>query len=398
MTAALCQKILLQTVSSAIEKPPSRESLLFLLKLFDPNLCDKDLDDGSKRESAKRKVTLVIHPDKVKASRRRKDEEEKKEVYDDDEEESQVLFLGEEPEVTTKRFQDFQNFYYQACKPWNLTPPIMAESQFHIKDKKHYLFDNSRLQVPSSQGVMTYKLVSSLVGYTCMNIYGAAAHEKVTEKVFDFAEAKTWSERENCVTDLFNEYGGYELLSSVEAIKTHLIEKGPVVSNSFILTRAFFDACEHSTCFEKSLVGSRHPVLIVGYKTTALGDMWLINAVRGKRVDIPVYTGQFSIETEAIAPISDFSDLPWQDESLAFDAPMDGWDLSWKIIIFYLDGSKLETLFEVIDCTLFVAISSKKRFVLRDEKKKAKSRWVHLTDVAWRKEYKDWEVSVKLCE
>jgi hypothetical protein len=51
------------------------------------------------------------------------------------------------------------------------------------------------------------------------------------------------------VKDVFDAEVGTKVLSNIADIKEELMKRGPVVSTSFRLSRAFLNACEHSSSF-----------------------------------------------------------------------------------------------------------------------------------------------------
>jgi len=198
---------------------------------------------------------------------------------------------------------------------------------------------------------------------------------------------------------LFEEHGGCNNLDSVDEIKKEIMSRGPVISTSFRLTQAFLKAGGNSSCFETSLTGDNHAILIVGWKLSAFGEMWLVRSLYGS-CDIPISMGQFSIEDEVLAPANDFSQTPWQDESKAFDVyslGSNGW-YSRPKLSFHVTCVQLEELFKALGCTISEALSHKIQFVLRDGNKKARSRWAYLTDIAWKEDVKEYKISVRFCE
>ena len=127
--------------------------------------------------------------------------------------------------------------------------------------------------------------------------------------------------------------------------------------------------------------------------------MWLVRSVRGdENVDIQIAIGQFAIDDKVFSPKNDFSQTPWQDGKSAFDLNcLSGVDwYSWSNIYFHIDGSELGDLFELLDCSWSQAIEEKRRFILRDGKKKARSRWAYLIDVTWQK--KEWKINASFCD
>ena len=172
--------------------------------------------------------------------------------------------------------------------------------------------------------------------------------------------------------------------------------RGPVVSTSFILSRAFLNACEHSTSFDASLIDQAHPIVLVGWKLSPYGETWLVRSVDGSSHDIPIAFGQFSIDDECMAPLDSFEQTPWQDHTKAVDifmgaaadAAVADW-YSWKGIETFVDHGGLAAFAKALGGSIF----GKGNIVLRDKDKIARSRWAILTDVSWSDEYKKWKVT-----
>jgi len=375
---ARLRNIFLQQVDKALAEEPSRDALLCLLQITDPALTDVDLDSKTKRERTLRNLKLLIHPDKHPSDNH-----------------------------ATKRFQDTQSFC-DAClsclknkkKRKKQTSPrsVNFPLEFHVQDNWPFLAVNSHYHpILPSHKMGCAKIIEKALSYTCINYRGAIAHGKPADLVWKFSSVSGSSAAS--ARRLFEKLGGCNDLNSIDKIKTEIMTRGPVVSTSFRLTRGFLNAGENASCFDTSLTGDSHAILIVGWKLSAFGEMWLVRSVRGSN-EIPISMGQFSIEDEVLAPANDFSQWTWQDESKAFDVYSLGstdW-YTWTALELHEKSESLEKLFKVLGCKMSKALSHKIRFVLRDGNKKSRSRWAYLTDLEWEEENKWWNISLQLCE
>ena len=194
--------------------------------------------------------------------------------------------------------------------------------------------------------------------------------------------------------DVLSKHGGFKSLTSgsIEEIKLEIIHHGPVVSYSFTPTREF--AGEHQDSILKSRIKKHHYCLIVGWKLTEFGEVWLVQRYNGRQI-IEVPLGQFSIDDNILAPKDYFVSTCWQ-QGPHFDRDM-GTFADWfqyESITLLLKSIELEEFAEVLGSQGFhEAISKKARFVIRDRKKQALSRSCVLTDVKWSKASKVWQVT-----
>jgi len=380
---ARLRSLFVQQVDRALAEDPSQEALLRLLQIADPGLTESEFLMDTKRKSTLRKLNLLIHPDK--------DTNDKQ---------------------ATERFQSTQSFYAKCTlclgkdaprrKKHSCSSPrsVGLSLEFHVKDKWPFL-DPGTLQ-PAVSDIKTPPgkiIVEKAIGYKCINFRGAIAHGRKTERAFTCSAVI--ADNSTSAAELFDKRGGHTKLESVEDIKLEISTRGPVVSTSFTLTREFLKASGHADYFNTSLAGDRHSVLIVGWELSSLGEVWLVRSLRGT-VDIPIAIYQFSIEDEVLAPANDFLQTPWQDESKAFDICFSGVDgdwYSWSNIDVHVSSDKLKALFKILDCSWSKAVAErKKRFLFRDESKKARSRWAYLKDIEWSEEHNEWKISARFCE
>lgn len=117
----------------------------------------------------------------------------------------------------------------------------------------------------------------------------------------------------NTVVDIFKRKGGgAKVLDTVDEIKEELTKQGPVVSTSFVPSKEFVSASEHAGSFLKKRVGKPHELLLIGWKFTATGEVWLAKPLRGEST-IQIASGQFAVDDVVMAPESSFDDEYWQE-------------------------------------------------------------------------------------
>lgn len=371
-------RIVLKQVDQALSEEPSRETLLGLLHIADPSFADKDVCVDKKRESVLRSLNLLIHPDKDPGDRKAK-----------------------------KRFQDTRLFYDKCLPHLHSTKKMKRKRdtspgsdafplQFHTQDKWPFLASVIKTPRPAPLDALDAKMVATIVAYKCVNCRGAIAHGKRTELVYDDSNVEKNSAQS--ARQALGGFGGCKTLSLIGEIKQEIMLQGPVVSASFQLEKAFLNAGDNAHAFESSLVGQNHAVLIVGWKQTAFGEMWLVWSLKGNE-DIPISIGQYALEEDVLAPSSDLSDRPWQNQEKAFDLnDLPGDWYTWPSFATSEVSGKLESLFKALGCSWATALSSKTPFVVREAKNIARSRYAHLTDIEWIESEKQWKISANFCD
>ncbi|CAB9499738.1 expressed unknown protein [Seminavis robusta] len=368
-------RIILQQVDKALQEEPSRDALFWLLQIVDPSLDKEGFCNERKRASTFRQLKLLIHPDKN----------------------------NDDKQHATKRFQDVQTFFDQ-CTGTGLHKQrtrrkkqhtnMNLPSYFHVNGKWAFLASHA-LGINGPPHVFWDCRVSGqelelTMAYKCINCRGTIAHGKTTEVTYNYhhvveASAKTAKE-------LFEDFGGSKPLGSVNEIKEEIMARGPVVSTSFCYSQPFFEASAHATDFQNGLVGSNHALLIVGWQQTACGEVWLVRSKNGA-TDIPIAIGQYSLEEDVIAPVSDLSNRPWQEPKKAFDVPrLPAEWYSWTYIQMYCDDNELQHLFKALGTSVISSVNKKVPFVIRESEKKARSRWAYLTDLEWIEAGNNWKV------
>jgi hypothetical protein len=356
-------RIILRQVDKALEEEPNREALLNLLQIADPSFQESDLGNPSRQEKAVRALKLLIHPDKHKND-----------------------------QSATERFQKTQNFFEQALQApgeshnGRKKRKRSTATHFHVQDPWPFLSHLHKEPVAPASITPDAVQLEKMIAYKCINYRGAIAHGKNTELRYDFNSVQT-NAAESAI-QLFQGHGGYKQLHTVQEIKDELQTRGPVISTSFHL-QAFLNS------HEDELSMSCHPVLIVGWKETE----WLVRTFKGD-TDICIAIGQYSMEEQVLAPTHDFTDEMWQKEDKVYVAPglpSPDW-YHWTAIILTCSSSKLEALFQDLNCSWGTALANREPFVIREETNKARSRYAHLTDIAWDRDKKQWQISADFCD
>ena len=369
----------LEQVRTVLAQEACSASLLKLLQLADVKMSEFDLFDTSKREKAFQGLSSLINRDEHQTSN------------------------GTVAELS----RDMQNFYDQSIqnlctqnckkrKTFNGSPvSVRFPMEFHVKDKWPFL----DVQHPITEYTVSSKMVSKSIAYKCVNYRGSIAHGKRAELIFtnNYASRDT----SGTVKEVFEKLGGSKILDSIDAIKEELMKHGPVVSVSFRLTEAFLNTNEHAACFSPLLINSSHAVLIVGWKHSAFGEMWLVRSVKEGSGDILLAMQQFSIEDRCVAPLSSFENIPWQYGKRVLNVTF-GDDKSWRLwlsskrMICPVTSKDLVTLSMVLGCGFCQASAKKISFLARDEAKKARSLRVRLNNVSWNKSKKLWDVTLDI--
>ncbi len=235
------------------------------------------------------------------------------------------------------------------------------------------------------------KVLAPLIAYQCINARGAIAHGKRPSLIY------SWDNAHACVglsvQEVLDKHGGYKTIcgGKIDEIKVELIHGGPVISFSFIPTRQL--AAKYPNSILESRIKKHQYCLILGWKLTEFGEVWLVQSYHGKEIlHIPV--GQFNIEETIIFPKDDFNQVTWQ-QGPYFDRDMSSsnrWFES-KEIGFLLNPNELEDLVTIFgDSGIHQAITEKLRFVIRDIKCPAHSRSCRLQEVSFDQSMKRWKI------
>lgn len=365
------RQLFLDQVRVVVAKEANRETLHELLRLAVPSLTESAVIIESSRTKAFKTLQLRIHPDKHPSG------------------------------DTTKLFQDVKAFYARSCRnlckipkmKGNPNSPSSADCEFprdfHVQDKWPFLHIGT-LQ-PKAMGVDDN--LTAFSAALCINARGAIAHGQKTELTYTMGDMTNLAN----VQHIFDSFGGAKQLTSIDEIKQELMENGPVVSTSFILSQAFLSAGEYYKFPLHSRVGKKHELLIVGWKLTAFGEVWLAKSLRcGSYATetIQIAFGQFGVDDKCLAPTNSFENCPWQSGPY-FDmdaiSSSDEW-MGWSVMTAHISSTELEALARCFSIGLHAAIEQRSPLVIRDKNKVARSRLFRLTEIEWIIENARWEV------
>jgi len=359
------RKFYLDQVQFIIEKEPSIGSLHDLLRMSTPEITLEKIKNEIHREKAFKLMKLRIHPDKHPDS----------------------------VNTATRLFQEVQMFFERCCDRLETTEfdKLMEHSsdKFPSKFRVHMQWTFlGRFEPTSATSILSEKDLARLMACRCINARGAIAHGKQTGLVFDIHKFS-----ESSVEEIFSaRCNGFKVLSSIDEIKTELMTRGPIVSTSFRLSQGFAGKAEYSSCFLMSQTGKAHPLLIVGWKFTKFGDVWVVNHLDDSQ-DHVIAFGHFMIDHKCLAPVRTFENDAWQP------GPYFEFDFSnvldWRkgtSITFYVNSSQLESLVSCFDSGIVAAVQTKASFELCDQNKKAHSRTCALKELQWDHEVTAWKV------
>ena len=176
--------------------------------------------------------------------------------------------------------------------------------------------------------------------------------------------------------------------------------RGPLVSTSFVLTKDFMNTGKNNG-FDRDMMGKNHPVLVIGWKISNSGEVWLIQPlVRSTSATEMVKTvtfGRFGIDDKLVAPTNSFYTYPWEPGphfDLDFSKTPE-WR-SWPGIKKNITGKDLEKLGEILGDinNIITASANKKIFVLRDRRKLAHSKTCYLKKIKFVTGTKPWCIEV----
>lgn len=371
--------ILEKVQKKIILREATKDNLCTLLSLVHPSITVEDVEDDKERLNAMKELMLQIHPSNFPKN-----------------------------EDAASIFEDVQIYYDSCCKnimddrdsggtasrkrrrKTDMNAIVETVVQFNVRQKWSFLDSYSRPTPPKK--LKSGKQLAPLVAYQCINARGAIAHGKKPSLIYSWENAKACIGMS--VKEVFEKHGGLRKLEGrkVEEIKIEIISNGPVVSFTFQPTQELAD--KYVDDIVVSRVNKHHYAIIVGWKLTEFGEVWLVQPYSGgKLIHIPV--GQYHIDDMIVFPKDDFETTTWQNGPY-FDREMsklEGW-LSWSTIDFKLKTSQLEDFLEILgDVGVHEAIKEKVRFVLRDKKHLAHSRSCRLRELKWNKVTKQWEIS-----
>jgi len=308
-------------------------------------------------------------------------------------------------------YEDLQAFYDSCCAKMNEEPTEGSKTsrmmklrrkttspdtvidlvvQFNVRQKWPWLDGYVRPLCPET--LTSGKVLAPLVAYQCINSRGAIAHGKRPSLIY------SWENVVPCtgqtVMEVLNNHGGFKSITGgkVDEIKMEIIQNGPVISFTFQPTSLF--ALENKDSIVKSRIKKHHYCLIVGWRLTEFGEVWLVQSYTGKEI-LQVPVGQYSIDETIIAPKDSYVNVTWQ-QGPYYDNDMSafrGWN-QYDVMSLTLKSKELEELAEIFGEKAFhEVIRDKVRFVIRDKKKNAHSRSCILDGIKWETDIKAWKVS-----
>ncbi|GFH47580.1 predicted protein [Chaetoceros tenuissimus] len=362
------REIFLDQVEAVLSEDPCDESLFSLFKITSPSMkrCSLDTD----HEQHFKKLRAEIHPDKHRNCSRAK-----------------------------RLFQSLTEFYDKSLDE-NKSAPVRKKMKtnfplnFSSSEKWTYINIRQMAFIPKERSI------GSFVAYQCINARGSIVHGKKTHHHYNPKDKKD----QKSAKQVFEAYGGFNILTTTDEIKDELMTRGPVVSTSFQLSDTFLSSVEdRKRYFDSNLKNKVHDVLITGWKHTSMGEVWQICPLVYETLDVGeecfnIGFGQYDIDRMCIAPKRTFERWNWEYGPYFkgfIDHERDVW-YSWQSMDFSIDSKQLEELSETVGGDLIAAATSKKKFTLQDSKKKAHSRSCFLTKVKHEKDKSHcWRVSVK---
>jgi len=370
----------LEQVQTIIEKKEcSASNLLELLKMSSPNITmEKVINNvNNDREKSLKILKLRIHPDKHPHA----------------------------PIVATKLFQDVQGFYDKCCDKLHVTVTngdggsTVSNTEFPAKFRVQFAwpFLGNEFEPVSGRSVQGQEDLARLMACRCINARGAISHGKPTGLVFDTSDF-----RESTVESIFQARAdGFRTLTTVEEIKLELMTRGPVISTSFRLSEGFADSknSHSNTSFLLSRIGDTHPLLIVGWKFTKFGDVWVVNHL-DYNLEHMIAFGHFDIDKRCIAPMRSFEHDSWQaGPYFRFDFSNNPTWRDNESFAMLMPSSRLELLAACFDnAGLHEVIDNNVHFELCDQTKMAHSRTCVLKELTWDSNANLWKVFVEFTD
>lgn len=163
----------------------------------------------------------------------------------------------------------------------------------------------------------------------------------------------------------------------------------------YLASQTFLSAGEYSHSLLRSCAGKVHELLIIGWKLTAFGEVWLAKPLNGQVEPIRVAFGQFGIDNLVLAPKKSFENTPWQPKPFFEIAQTSDEFLTRPSMEMQISSSEMEELSGTLKGGLIVeARDQREAFVVARKGKVAQSHRYCLTEVKWLKEERLWKVTV----
>lgn len=354
-----------------------------MLQIVSPNITLEQLQNDEERIKAMKQLLVQIHPSNFPNNK-------------------DALNI----------YEDVQTFYDACCEKMTVndakklrrrknspraSPTSVVDSvvQFHVRQKWPWL--DGYLRPLSPDELTSGKVLAPLVAYQCINCRGAIAHGKRPSLIYSWDNVVSMVNQS--VMDVLEKHGGYKSIvgRKVEDIKVEIIKNGPVISFSFTPTSSF--ARDHSESIVKSRIKKHHYCMIIGWKLTEYGEVWLVQSYNGSEI-LQVPVGQSAIEETILFPKNNFLYVTWQ-QGPYYDKDMSNFRAwhQYEELSLILKSHELEELAEVFGERPFhEVISERTRFVIRDKKKNAHSRSCFIDRLKWDRELKSWHVVFKFID
>jgi hypothetical protein len=424
--------ILAQVEAVVYDKPASRQSLYELLKIATPDLKLHAVDNTSQRDSAYRHLKILIHPDK-----------HAKELRNDKKELQRV----------TRIFQETNAYYNVCCSRLGMESPGMSgnnsmggttmrtyETPAAAEGRSRQAYDGANIsnrrdfrppsvislgasgkcpvffdsyavwpfmkdmvKAPADGNVSTNEL-AWIMACRVINLRGAVIHGQPIGRAYQVSKKSNELDKFKTVEEVLKHFGFVcrRPMNNLLDIKMEIMEHGPVVSTSFELHKSFYHASEHANKFSRNHVSKLHPLIIVGWEMTSLGELWKVQALTGETFQIG--TGQFQVSSTVLAPPETILEtIPWQSTGPYLDLNMPsvlGQSKDWRELRHMsigINAKELETLSKMLEGGFQQAVKNKQSFVIRDKHKLAYSRRYTLREVAMGDNGK-WKINVSQAE
>ena len=365
--------LFLQQAETALKQLPGCDALLQLLRLVQPEFTVDDIYDEGKRNRAARKLKSMIHPDRHLTSK----------------------------ESATTLFQIVDDFYEECCTNLGELPKkrktvlsTMAtpttQPMFHIKDKWPFAISDR----PMVSVTEPFDQILKGIALQCINCRGNIAHGKLAELQYDMTCQSVQITEDESEMIFRHPFGGTKVLQTVQEIKQEIFENGPVVSVSFRPNE------HHSFVVSPwaKAEGATYPVLIVGWKVSAIGETWIIKTADTSKLEKEelISIGHFGIDSHCIAPKSNLNHINWQDSTISIilsTATGSNW-YQWTELETFLSSRELEKLGKSMGGEGLMTT----RFLVIDRDVRARSRWGILRDITWDQWQEKWRAQIDLGE
>mmetsp|Transcript_235 Transcript_235/g.378 ORF Transcript_235/g.378 Transcript_235/m.378 type:complete len:414 (+) Transcript_235:54-1295(+) len=364
-------------------KKPNKANLLLLLQIVSPHITLQQLQNDEQRIKTMKQLLVQIHPSNFPSN------EDALNIYED----IQTFY---DACCENMKINDSKKFRRRKISPRE-SPTSVVDSvvQFHVRQKWPWLDGYLRPLCPDK--LTSGKVLAPLVAYQCINCRGAIAHGKRPSLIYSWDNVVSMVN--HSIMDVLEMHGGYKTIvdRKVEDIKVEIIKNGPVISFSFIPTTSF--ARDHSESIVKSRIKKHHYCMIIGWKLTEYGEVWLVQSYNGCEI-LHVPVGHSDIEEIIIFPKNNFLSVTWQ-QGPYYDIDMSNFRAwhQYEELSLILKSHELEELAEVFGERPFhEVISERIRFVIRDKKKNAHSRSCFIDRLKWDRHSKVWHVVMKFID